>query len=147
MQAMMISVDTETAKRIMSGEQTAVPQTMMPESILWQKPFKVFLYCKVTRKSRLHHPETGERMDGRVFGSVICRGIYKMQFKQDGVLIGYRKTMAEACMTERELTAYGRGGNVYGWHLEDFVLFDAPWKLEVFGVRNAPKMFCQVEDI
>lgn len=146
MQAVMISIHPKWCELIAQGKKTVECRTEVPKNIQWDKPFKVYVYCTKARKVTWRHPLTGERMDGRVVGEFICDGIYHAKRMQDGVPTYYRKTIADACMTEQAVDKYSRGGSVYGWHISGFKLYGKTIALSDFGLSYAPQSYFYMED-
>lgn len=48
-------------------------------------------------------------------------------------------------LTYAELDRYSNGGNLYGWHISDLVIYDEPKELREFGLTRPPQSWCYVE--
>lgn len=147
-QAIMLSVQPKWCQLIAEGKKTIECRKDVPGILRGSAATKakVYIYCTKARTITWRHPKTGERMDGRVVGEFICDDVFFAKRVDKGCQIHYRKIMEEACLTEREIDAYSKGADVYGWHISGFRLFESPIPLSDFGITNAPQSWVYTED-
>lgn len=84
-------------------------------------------------------------------------------------LFASEEILRECCLTKDELLKYGKGKQLYGWHISDLVIYDKPKELSefhrpctpacnyseecgganatdcLFGINRAPQSWCYVE--
>lgn len=103
---------------------------------------------------------------GKVIGEYVCDGIIPMSIKySDPESHLALKEFPYTCLTDKEIIDYlGNGGEGYGWHISDLVIYDKPKELSEFRftnsvkgrwdkngcrdtvVRKPPQSWCYVED-
>lgn len=131
-------------------EKTIEVRKDFPKDPAWNK--RVHIYCSKNRKSFNRIPKQYqpfmEKFLGRVVGEFVCDAITTLNYNTDwGVeppQEGYFFTETppehvlldfNSCLTNKELTDYGKRKPLYGWHISDLKIYDHPRELGEFYVR------------
>lgn len=85
---------------------------------------------------------------GKVIGEFVCNRIDKIEpcfeYYSDGYDLDDDR-LAETCLTRQELMDYGKGVNLYAWHISDLNIYDKPKELKEFKKACSPQSWCYVE--
>lgn len=134
--AVLISIKPYWCDLIKNGMKTAEVRKNYPNIIL---PFKAYIYC--TRGECLligdKHPFSG---NGMVIGEFECKQITRILYKMDG--IADVLDCESACMTPSDFIAYGKGKELYAWHISDLKIYDKPKELSEFSPANCGDNHC-----
>lgn len=135
MKAVMLSIKPKWCKLIASGKKTVEVRKTRPKL---DTPFKCYIYCTkkgdYVYRTRLdeNRVEHAEVWNGKVIGEFLCDEIIKLEeLKQGGYYIPQEK-FGYACLTVEETRLYGKGKNLYAWHISDIVIYDKPKELSEF---------------
>ena len=103
-------------------------------------PFKSYIYCSYGNDKENYM--LGSR--GKVIGEFICDKVDEYTFSHYEA--EYRVTHVEQKamrLSQPELIRYGKGKNLYGWHISDLKIYDKPKKLSEFFVHKKVKGGCE----
>ena len=176
--AVLISIRPKWVEKIASGEKTIEVRKTKPKL---DTPFKCYIYCTLPKYPHedfiaTDYPRPQFYGGGKVIGEFTCDRIYEIrkrgipenfdycylslnEWGNDDIETEIRAISA-SCVSKEELNAYGaKAPLLYGWHISDLRIYDAPRELSGFtGLRNtrfgaapydikrAPQSWCYVED-
>lgn len=121
-----------------------------------ETPFKSHIY--VTKSNLIVDREAYiNRLAGKIIGEFICNKIDKI------VHAGTSHDNLQLCIVEndwtysplsneylfyqtqltiKELEKYSNGGDLYGWHISNPIIYDEPKELSQFGLKRPPQSWC-----
>ena len=176
--AVMISIRPKWCEKIARGEKTIEVRKTRPKL---ETPFKVYIYCTLPKYPHedfiaTDYPKPQFYGGGKVIGEFTCDRIYEIgkrgipenfdycylslnEWGNDDIETEI-KAISASCVSKEELNAYGaKAPLLYGWHISDLRIYDAPRELSGFtGLRNtrfgaapydikrAPQSWCYVEE-
>lgn len=151
--AVLISIRPKWCELIASGKKTIEVRKTAPKI---DTPFKCYIYC-----TKFHPGDPDSMINlkdrtsffmpkcGAVIGEFMCKLIdtytlhttpnfYTDYYKTspNGGLLYAVGGDEQTQIPEDELLAYGKGQNIYGWHISDLVIYDEPKKLSDFRLYN-----------
>lgn len=146
MKSVLISVRPEWCKKIAIGKKTIETRKTRPKL---DTPFKCYIYCTQGDKLSIFGFDKKIIGNGKVIGEFVCDKIDVMRHTgfcindiQLSIMLnpyGYGGTEAitseilnKMCLTYDELEDYSKGGDLYGWHISDLVIYDEPKELSEF---------------
>lgn len=175
--AVMLSIRPKWCEKIVRGEKTIEVRKTRPKM---NTPFKCCIYCTLPKYPHedfiaTDYPRPQFYGGGKVIGEFTCDRIYEIrkrgipenfdycylslnEWGNDDIETEIRAISA-SCVSKEELNAYGvKAPLLYGWHISDLRIYDAPRELSEFtGLRNtrfgaapydikrAPQSWCYVE--
>lgn len=144
--AVMISIRPKWCDLIASGKKTIEVRKTKP---LIDAPFKCYIYCT---KSKEALPEAAEMYihgGGKVIGEFICDAVIPMSIKYSDQ--NSRLALREfpcTCLTDKQIIDYlGNGGDGFGWHISDLVIYEEPKNLEYYQIKRPPQSWFYVEEV
>lgn len=191
--AVLISIRPKWVEKIASGEKTIEVRKTRPKL---ETPFKAYIYCTMPDAKDPHnilelHGADGKirKANGKIIGEFTCDRIYEIrkrgipenfdycylslnEWGNDDIETEIRAISA-SCVSKEELNAYGaKAPLLYGWHISDLRIYDAPRELSEFqratdpcnsyhaeytwecadckkfggNIKRAPQSWCYVED-
>lgn len=171
MKAVLISIRPKWCEKIVNGKKTIEVRKTRPRL---ETPFKVHIYCtKDVRKQFWTGPRYSYVDDhshnafdkcgnGKVIGEFLCDYII-----EDHTFGHDEKFYSAACMSACDAAAYAMESPMYGWHISNLKIYDAPRELTSFVkplvlgkvqpytwyvdkeryLKRAPQSWCYVEDM
>lgn len=163
--AVMLSIRQKWCEKIASGEKTIEVRKTKPKL---ETPFKCYIYCTQSGTKKFwtgprysyaddhSHNQFDRCGNGKVIGEFVCDGIYPVRYTMDGLadVVDCNRSL----LKPSDFITYGKGKPLYGWHITDLRIYDAPRELREFtGLRNtrfgaapydikrAPQSWCYVE--
>lgn len=155
----MISIQPQHAYNIIVGKKTLELRTWIPKDYVgW-----VYVYvCKTIRNYKLsyyYQPKNQEkiyRLHGNIpfrfwfdeyetipYEVTLPRGYESSDGEWiDHSLYGYwtnAKLLEQSCLTDEEISIYGKGKDLYAWHIKKLEIFDEPKYLNDFESRTPYK--------
>lgn len=145
MKAVLLSIRPKWCERIASGKKTFEVRKTTPKC---EVPFKVFIYQTKSRDTAIYKRyKVDDMRSGKVIGEFICDKVEKweydfdeMVFGEGGMLLGLRKSyiiltddLRMTCLSFNELSKYGKGKSLYGWHISQLKIYDKPKELSEFS--------------
>lgn len=155
--AVLISIQPKWCEKIANGEKTIEVRKSRPKL---ETPFKVYIYCTkgkdLLREVSCWHPKekihttnyriinedynTNKIANGKVIGEFVCDRIDRYYYTEligsnsyeEGYVLGEGTT----CLGYKELMEYGKGDDLYGWHISDLKIYDKPKELNEFKRWN-----------
>lgn len=134
--SVLISVHPTWCAAIAHGKKTIEVRKSRPKLA---PPFKCYIYQTL--------PKSGDwnDMDGRVVAEFICdyieryvrvgtSGSPRTYYRkvEPGTFLAKDIDYKATCLTPNEFADYGNGKVLYGWHINDFKLYDTPKPLSDF---------------
>lgn len=144
MKSVLLSTRPKWCERIASGKKTFEVRKTTPKC---EVPFKVFIYQTKSRDTAIYKRyKVDDMRSGKVIGEFICDKVEKweydfdeMVFGEGGMLLGLRKSyiiltddLRMTCLSFNELSKYGKGKTLYGWHISQLKIYDKPKELREF---------------
>lgn len=131
MKAVLISIQPKWCELIASGEKTIEVRKTHPNR---PTPFKCYIYCT---KSRVPYESFGVNKrpvecGGYVIGEFECKDVRNYCPDPYGLPEYFISDLKATCLTMEELWSYGKGKELYGWHISDLVIYDEPKPLSEF---------------
>ena len=175
--AVMLSIRPKWVEKIARGEKTIEVRKTRPKM---DTPFKCYIYCTLPKYPHEDFIATNYPMPqfyggGKVVGEFTCDRIYEIrkrgipenfdycylslnEWGNDDIETEIRAISA-SCVSKEELNAYGaKAPLLYGWHISDLRIYDAPRELSEFtglrdtrfgaapyDIKRAPQTWCYVE--
>lgn len=156
MKAVLISIRPEWCAKIASGEKKIEVRKTRPKL---ETPFKVYIYCTKDAKKQFwtgpkysyaddhSHNAFDKCGSGKVVGEFVCDWIYQYSSADHlyGVDISHEDMARQSCLTRKQIEAYelknapeeGYGYlGVFGWHISNLKIYDAPRELGDFWLYN-----------
>lgn len=133
MKKVLLSLRPEWAKEIfVTKRKTIEVRKSRPKLEL---PFEVLVYqTKDKGKSRVSEVFNSVYGGGKVIGEFVCDRVEEYTFS--GYNARYRindADLAKTCLNHPELISYGKGKDLYGWHISDLKIYDKPKELGEFS--------------
>lgn len=128
--AVMLSIRPKWCEKIASGEKTIEVRKTRPKL---DAPFKCYIYCT---QSGVALGAWGKH--GKVIGEFTCDDIDEYD---DDTIFSFRHEdyarwndfdLDRACMHPEDFQNYANGKWLYGWHISDLKIYDAPKELTEF---------------
>lgn len=140
MKAVLISIRPEWCAKIASGEKKIEVRKSRPKL---ETPFKVYIYCTKDAKKQFwtgprysyvddrSHNAFDKCGNGKVIGEFLCD-----QIIEDHTFGHDEKFYSAACMSACDAAAYAMESPMYGWHISNLKIYDAPRELGDFWLYN-----------
>ena len=138
MKAGLISIQPKWVELIASGKKTIEVRKTRPKL---ETPFKVYIYeTKGKQVEHLNGCDITYYGRGRVIGEFVCDRIYATVPDYNPPMAKFfnydfyndRGERLQDCLTSDELSRYGDGATLYGWHITDLKIYDKPKELSEF---------------
>lgn len=175
----MLSIRPKWCELIANGTKTVEVRKSRPKL---HTPFKCYIYCTQPRYPHEDYIETDYPKPqfyggGKVIGEFTCERIYEIrkrgipenfdycylslnEWGNDDIETEIRAISA-SCVSKEKLNAYGaKAPLLYGWHISDLRIYDAPRELSEFtglrdtrfgaaphDIKRAPQSWCYVEEV
>lgn len=147
----MLSIRPKWCEKIANGEKTIEVRKTKPKL---ETPFKCYIYCTLPKYPHENfiatdYPRPQFYGGGKVIGEFTCDRIYGIgkrgipenfdycylslnEWGNDDIETEIRAISA-SCVSKEELNAYGaKAPLLYGWHISDLRIYDAPRELSEF---------------
>ena len=187
--AVMLSIRPKWVEKIANGEKTIEVRKTKPKL---KTPFKCYIYCTLPKYPHedfiaTDYPRPQFYGGGKVVGEFTCDRIYEIRKRGIHENFDYCylslnewgnddieaeiKAISASCVSKEELNAYGdKAPLLYGWHITDLRIYDAPRELIEFErpyecnecdakwatecnacheegkIKRAPQSWCYVEE-
>lgn len=148
----MLSIRPKWCEMIVSGKKTVEVRKTRPRQ---ETPFKCYIYQTL--------PKSGERneRDGCVIAEFACskisryavcgsNGFDKRYCEVDSSFYIHDIDFSKLCLPPNELQEYGNGDCLFGWHINNLVIYDNPVPLAEFGefgMKRPPQSWCYVKEV
>lgn len=182
--AVMMSIQPKWCELIANGQKTIEVRKTKPKL---ETPFKCYIYCTKPKMRLVDIIRDGEDVYGEIYhgktrfikaaesstygtmcrkyqkviGEFVCDKVFDI-YKFSGSRFWLNETLVKAtCLTEKEINDYGKGKDIFGWHISDLVIYDKPKELCEFGtpmeigkytykpvatLKRPPQSWCYVEE-
>ena len=132
MKSVLISIQPKWCELIANGKKTVEVRKTKPKL---ETPFKVYIYCTKGETVYLPRDMFGNHpLNGKVIGEFVCKKIE--EYYADDYAYGTYDIsddeVIKTCLVNGSLWDYGKGQNLYGWHISDLVIYDKPRELNRF---------------
>lgn len=127
--AVMLSIRPKWCEKIASGEKTIEVRKTRPKI---ETPFRCYIY--ETQGWVERDGIMAFRLGGRVIGEFTCNRIDRLAPENEpyGIYEIDDDYVLQTCLENGALWDYGHGTPLYGWHISDLKIYDAPKKLGEF---------------
>ena len=155
MKSVLMSIQPKWCELIASGKKTIEVRKTAPKIAT---PFKVYIYCTQGKYEALWRygcsyyydtqfpNERPNKVNGKVIGEFVCDKMFDI-YEFSGSRFWLNETLVKAtCLTEKEINDYGKGKDVFGWHISNLVIYDKPKELSEFSLKRPPQSWCYVEE-
>lgn len=139
--AIIISIRPEYVCKILNGEKTIEIRKTKPSCEL---PCKVYIYCTMPNKQENRKPHSWEviwlkRVVAEFTLNKVSTYDWDTDFLNTKQNMYYIKSgeADKTCLTYEQLCDYGKGKDLYGWHIDDLKIYDKPKELSEF-THNVP---------
>lgn len=124
--AVMLSIRPKWCEKIISGEKTVEVRKNRPKL---DTPFKCYIYCT---QSGVALGAWGKH--GKVIGEFTCDRIDRLDPANEpyGIYDIDDDYVLQTCLENGELWDYGHGTPLYGWHISNLRIYEAPRELSEF---------------
>mgnify|MGYP002764735191 CR=1 FL=1 len=134
--AVMLSIRPKWVEKIANGEKTIEVRKTKPKL---DTPFKCYIYCTLPKYPHEDFIATDYPMPqfyggGKVIGEFICDRCCGI------VCVGFDVVNE---LTREDLEAYLAGGEGYGWHISDLLIYDQPRELTAFRRACKNSWYCE----
>lgn len=128
MKAVLISIKPKWCELIASGEKTIEVRKTAPKMPL---PFKCYIYCTKSRKPYESFGVNNKPVEcgGYVIGEFECKDVRNYCKDPYGLPEYFISDLKATCLTMEDLWSYGKGKELYGWHISDLVIYEQPKQL------------------
>ena len=145
MKSVLISIRPEWCGKIANGTKTLEVRKTIPKI---DTSFKCYIYC--TKDNFLSNFRVllinGHIANGKVIGEFTCYCITPITYNMDGYADYYDCKFAQ--MKPSDFARYGGGKSLFGWRIDDLVIYDKPKELSEFICRKPlerpPQSWCYV---
>lgn len=159
MKSILMSIKPKWCELIASGKKTIEVRKTRPKI---DTPFMVYIYETQGDTDTPFVDEDGHvifKGRGLVIGEFVCDKIEQYDFlhtilnvaycvsdNSDNRFLSYKSApLDKMCLTQEELLAYGKGKPLYGWHIDDLIVYDEPKPITEYGLKRAPESWGYVE--
>lgn len=126
--ALILSIKPEHAIKILNGEKTLELRKSVP------KGFVGWVYCYVTKgKPNIYKSILWPLLNGTIpfrFWFDEYKLYNYLDFTIDYLLT--ERVLNSMCLTEKQVNDYGKGKDLYAWHIKQLDIFDKPMQLSEF---------------
>lgn len=149
MKSVLISIKPKWCELIASGKKTIEVRKTRPKC---DTPFKCYIYCTLSELlTRSHYNSKiyvaankkyqnelkrfgNTTLSGKVIGEFVCDEIIEIlpDFEIYGTYDISDYEVIASCLVNGDLWDYGKGKNLYGFHISDLVIYDKPKELSEF---------------
>ena len=139
--AVLISIRPKWCEKIVNGEKTVEVRKTRPKM---ETPFRCYIYCT---QSGVALGAWGKH--GKVIGEFTCDRIDEYD---DDTIFSFRHEnyarwndfdLDRACMHPKDFQNYANGKWLYGWHITDLRVYDAPRELSEFRRVCPNDLYCE----
>ena len=148
--AVLISIQPKWIEKIARGEKTIEVRKSRPKL---ETPFMCYIYMTATKRSGLlweydtaYQNSKGDIVDGgkKVIGEFVCdridRYYYTELIGRNSYDEGYAIGEGNPCLSYEEFMNYGKGNDLYGWHISQLKIYDKPKELSEFYLTKPKPM-------
>lgn len=136
MQYIMQSIQSEHTENILSGKKTIEIRTTKPNIEL---PCEVYIYCTKGGKVLTTKTPKGEerKLNGKVVAKYTLNTIDEypyIEFDSNGLKNYLIKNdeLKRTCITYEQMCKYGKKKKLYGWNIDNLIIFENPEMLMAF---------------
>lgn len=107
-------------------------------NILNGKVVAEFTLNKITTHKKNYIDIEGDLYYNFLAKDVIDAGFYSRQDNDN-------KKLGALCNFHNFVEEYGKGKDLYAWHIDDLEIYDKPKELNEFGLKRPPQSWCYIE--
>ena len=157
--AVMLSVRPKWVEKIASGEKTIEVRKTRPKL---DTPFKCYIYCTKDKHLAFMQNRFGTKLiacmdaetaipvggalgNGKIIGEFTCDRIDRLAPANEpyGIYDIDDDYVFQTCLENGDLWDYGHGIPLYGWHITDLRIYDAPRELSEFRRACPNSWYCE----
>lgn len=134
--AVMLSIRPKWCERIVNGDKTIEVRKTRPKM---NTPFKCYIYCTLPKYPHedfivTEYPRPQFYGGGKVIGEFTCARIDRLAPANEpyGIYDIDDDYVLQTCLENGALWDYGHGTPLYGWHISNLRIYDAPRELSEF---------------
>lgn len=134
--AVLISIRPEWCEKIARGVKTIEVRKTRPKI---EAPFRCYIYCTMPNTKDPHqvleiHGVDGKirKANGQVIGEFVCDEIIESRGIHGDKL--FHALLGDTGLTYEEGMLYGKGKEIFGWHISDLFIYDKPKELGEFRI-------------
>ena len=140
MKNILISIKPEWVEKILNGQKTVEIRKTIPKCEL---PCKVYIYCTKGKDLWMHNKSTivlGDTdltsyyLNGKVVAEFTLNVVEDFEVCSDDFRWLVENT--KCCLTIDEVLDYCNGQDLYGWYIDDLIIYDKPKELSEFSVYD-----------
>lgn len=169
----MISIRPEHAVNILNGKKTLELRTWIPKDYVgWVYVYVTKKNSRALLRNDLTYVENNELCFKKNYDygylsvankvnkfdenpNLIGKVVFRFWFDEyetlepttlDGIFQHYitYKYRNELCLSQEDIDNYGKGKDLYAWHIKKLEIFEKPKELSDFGLKKAPQSWCYV---
>lgn len=139
MKHIMISIKPEWVAKILNGEKTLEIRKTMPKCEL---PCKVYIYCTKPKKKIynigycpdnskfIYGNDLFDELNGKVVAEFTLKWVEEFECSSED----HRKIVFDnySCLSLEQVRNYCNGQTLYGWYINDLIIYDKPKRLSEF---------------
>lgn len=145
MKAVLMSIQLKWIEKITKDEMRTVLEKTKPKK---ETPLKCYMYCIKNRDNEIYKRyKVDDIKSGKVIGEFVCDRIEKYDYDycphpELGYNIGddcgdnwYNiddEELQKTGLTNEDFKKYGKGKDIYGWHISNLKIYDKPKELGEF---------------
>lgn len=151
--AVMLSIRPKWCEKIVNGDKMIEVRKTRPKM---NTPFKCYIYCTLQGCNEFFRVDLGRDVakwnrgkwadrKGNVIGEFTCDRIDRLAPANEpyGIYDIDDDYVLQTCLENGALWDYGHGTPLYGWHISDLRIYDAPRELTEFR-RSCPNdLYCE----
>lgn len=136
MKSVLISIKPEWCELIEKGQKTIEVRKTKPKL---ETPFKCYIYQ--TKRTWIY-----DIWQGKIIGEFVCDEITRMAhcgYDNQRIELNIvdeslkckkpdKGFLSRCCLSYSDIGTYANGGDAYGWHMSDLVIYDEPKELSEF---------------
>lgn len=144
MKSIMLSIQPQWVEKIIRKEKDIDIRKTIPNCEL---PCKVYIYCTKDLSYKVCNHQL-EQLNGKVCAEFTLNKIEEFECSSDGFREIVENT--NSCLTLAQVYGYANGQTLFGWRIDDLVVYDEPKELRSFKNRKQllmpPLSWCYCEE-
>lgn len=137
MKHILISIKPKWVEKILNGDKTIEIRKTRPKCEL---PCKVYIYETKGKGKFVNCGKKRENIGGKVVAEFTLNVVEDFEVCSDDFRWLVENT--KCCLTMDEVLDYCKGQDLYGWHIDDLIIYDKPKELNEFTLPECEKSEC-----
>lgn len=134
--SVLMSIQPKWCELIASGKKTVEVRKTKPKI---KTPFKCYIYCTQGKSKDLRIIKESTYLNRqKVIGEFVCNNIEYISacFGYLDARCDTNNTLTNSCLLANDFYCYGKGKDLYGWHISELKIYDKPRELSEFKKYN-----------